>query len=148
PVPQVACPAMLDWTREDYDGAWASVQELAAKIKDLGVPARHPFSGCGLVELMPGEVEKIGAALEALLAAGRSAREAASTVPPALGLPAPADAAALDAAAALAALALEAPDLRGLPPVGQAWDRPEALKALTDCAERGIRRDGLLKAEA
>src|SRR5581483_4020373 len=36
PVPKVACPAMLDWTREDYGGACASVQELAAKIQDLG----------------------------------------------------------------------------------------------------------------
>jgi very-short-patch-repair endonuclease len=148
PVPKVACPAMLDWSHDEYDGARSSVQDLAAKIKDLGVPARHPFNGCGLVELMPGDLEKIGAALETLLAAGRSVREAAATVPPALGLAAPVDVAGLEAAAALAALALEAPDLRGLPPAGPAWDRPEAVKALTDCAERGIRRDGLLKAEA
>src|SRR5262249_33957333 len=66
PPAKMSCPAIADWTRADYDAAVAAVQDLAAKIGDLGVPAKHPFDGCGLVELMPGDVDKIDAALKAL----------------------------------------------------------------------------------
>jgi len=146
PLPKMKPPAMADWSRADYEAARTETQDLAAKIEDLGVPARHPFDGCGLVQLMPGDVEKIDAALRALVEAGKAAREASLALARSLGQRTPADARSLETMIALASLALEAPDLRGLPLVGQAWDRAEALKALTECIERGIRRSGLLKA--
>jgi hypothetical protein len=76
PLPKLACPPMADWTRAEYDSAAAGVQDLAAKITELGVPARHPFDGVGLVELMPGDLEKIDQTLQAAAAAAKGAREA------------------------------------------------------------------------
>src|SRR5207237_6572773 len=76
PLPKMACPPMAEWTRAEYDSALAAVQDLAAKIAELGVPARHPFDGCGLVELMPGDPEQIEAALDAASAAAKAARDA------------------------------------------------------------------------
>jgi very-short-patch-repair endonuclease len=147
-LPKMACPAMADWTRAEYDGALSGIQDLAAKIEDLGVPARHPYNGCGLVELMPGDTEKIEAVLGSLIAAGKAAREAATALARSLGLQTPADVLSLETMVALASLVLEGPDLRGLPPIGPAWDRPEAVQALTECCERGLQRKKIQKAEA
>ena len=148
PPAKMSCPALADWSRADYDGAQAAVQDLAAKIGDLGVPSRHPLEGIGLVELMPGDTERIDAALQGCMEAGRSAQEASAALARSLSLPAPADLRSLETLVALAGLALEAPDVRGLPPIGPAWDRPESVKALSDCAERGLRRAQLLQSEA
>jgi len=147
-VPKMVCPAMADWTRADYDVAVSAIQDLAAKIDDLGVPARHPFNGCGLVELMPGDSEKIHAWLGSLILAGKAAREASAALSRSLGLPAPGDLGSLDATTSLASLVLAAPDLRGLPPIGPAWDRPEPVRALTECAERGLQGRKIREAEA
>ncbi len=147
-LPKLACPPMAEWTRAEYDGALSGIQDLAAKIEDLGVPARHPFNGCGLVELMPGDVEKIASVLGSLVEAGKAAREASTALARSLGLQTPADLLSLETMTALASLVLEAPDLRGLPPIGPAWDRPESVKLLTECCERGLLRKKLLAAEA
>jgi hypothetical protein len=61
-----------------------------------------------------------------------------------MGLVEPADIASLEAVAAAAALALEAPDLRGLPAIGPAWDKVEAVKALVETIERSKKRRALL----
>src|SRR6185503_12397818 len=107
PLPKMACPPMADWTRAEYDSAAAGVQDFAAKIAELGVPARHPFDGVGLVELMPGDLEKIDQTLLAAAAAAKSARDAAAPLAKALGVAAPADIASLESLATAAALALE-----------------------------------------
>lgn len=148
PLPPMACPALADWTRADYDAAQAAVQDLAAKIGDLGIPARHPFDGCGLVELMPGDTDKIGAVLQAAIAAGKAARDAAAALGRALSLGEALDVKGLDAHAAAADYALTAPDLRGVPPIGPAWDRPEALQALNESVERYQKRKSILDAHA
>jgi very-short-patch-repair endonuclease len=148
PLPKMACPALADWSRADYEAARTAVLDLAAKIGDLGIPARHPLEGVGLVELMPGDAEKVEAALKGAVGAGHGARDASAALARALALATPEDVRSLDALAALAGLMLEAPGLKGLPPVGPAWDRPELVKALSEAAERGARRADLLKAEA
>jgi len=148
PLPKMACPALADWSRAEYDGAQSAVQDLAAKVGDLGIPARHPFDGCGLVELMPGDVEKIEAVLRSAAAAGKAAREAAAALGRALSLPEPADLKGLETLVAAAESALAAPDLRGIPPIGSAWDHPELVKALTETVERGRKRRALLAAHS
>ncbi len=144
PLPKLACPPAGEWTRAEYDGALAAVQDLAAKIAEIGVPATHPFDGCGLVELMPGDLEKIDATLTAATAAGKAARAAGGTLARALGIADPADLAALETINAVAALALEAPSLRGIPPVGPAWDWAESVKALAEAGARAIQRRSIL----
>jgi very-short-patch-repair endonuclease len=148
PLPKMSCPALADGSRADYDGAQAAVQDLAAKIGDLGIPIRHPLEGIGLVELMPGDPEKIDAALKASVGAARAAQDASAALARALNLPAPADIPSAETLIALAGLMLEAPEVRGLPPIGPAWDRPETVKPLTEAAERGLRRAQLLQADA
>jgi very-short-patch-repair endonuclease len=140
PLPKMACPPMGEWTRAEYDSASAGVEDLAAKIAELGVPARHPFDGVGLVELMPGDVEKIDRTLQEAAADAKAAREAGAPLAKALGLREPADITSLEDVTGAAALALEAPDLRGLPPIGPAWDRPDAVKALAETIDRSAKR--------
>ncbi|MBI3857576.1 MAG: DUF4011 domain-containing protein, partial [Planctomycetes bacterium] len=148
PLPKLACPPMGEWTKAEYDAAAAALQDLAAKIAELGVPARHPFDGCGLVELMPGDLEKIEAALQAAMAAGKVARESGAALAKAMGLSAPPDIGALETLDVLAALALEAPDLHGVPPIGPAWDRPETQKAFAEAGERALKRRAILASQS
>jgi very-short-patch-repair endonuclease len=141
-LPKIACPPMAEWTRAEYDAAVAAVQDLSAKIKELGVPARHPFAGCGLVELMPGDLEKIEATLQSAIAAGRSARDSGAALAKELGVSEPPDVQALESISAAAELALESPDLRGIPAIGSHWTRPEVVKALDAvCSLGGAWRD-------
>ncbi|HZE99997.1 MAG TPA: DUF3320 domain-containing protein [Planctomycetota bacterium] len=148
PPLKMECPALADWSRAEYEGAVTAVQDLAAKIGDIGIPARHPFDGCGLVELMPGDVDKIDAGLREAVTAARAARDAAAALGRALVLPEAAEVKGLEAQAAAAAVVLEAPELRGIPPIGLAWDRPETVKLLTDTVERSLKRKALQKAQA
>lgn len=148
PLAKMSCPAVAEWSRADYDSAQSAVQDLAAKVGDLGVPARHPYDGCGLVELMPGDVEKIEAVLRSTSAAGKAARDAGAALGRALSLAEPADVKSLETLASAAELALTAPDLRGIPPIGTAWDHPEAVQALTETAERAAKRKALLAAQS
>ncbi|MBV8878902.1 MAG: DUF4011 domain-containing protein, partial [Planctomycetaceae bacterium] len=148
PLPKLSAPTLADWSRAEIDAAQAAVQDLAAKVGDLGVPARHPFDGCGLVELMPGDREKIDAVLQALVVAGKAARDAAAASARSFSLPGPTDAKSLEALIAAAEIALAAPDLRGVPPIGQAWDHPEAVRSLTEVAERIVKRKSLLAAQS
>src|SRR6185503_4447743 len=89
-------------------------------------------------------LEKIDQTLQAAAAAAKAAREAGAPLARALGVAEPADIASLESLAGAAALALEAPDLRGIPPIGPAWDRPDAVKALAETIERSGKRRGLL----
>ncbi|HLY73138.1 MAG TPA: DUF3320 domain-containing protein, partial [Planctomycetota bacterium] len=104
--------------------------------------------GCGLVELMPGDVERIDAALRAAGAAGETARDAAAALGRALALPGPGDVKGLGTLIAAAELVLAAPDLHGIPSIGAAWDRPESVKALTESLDRGLKRRAILAAHA
>jgi very-short-patch-repair endonuclease len=144
PPPKMACPPMSEWTRAEYDASLAGVQDLAAKIGDLGVPARHPFDGCGLVELMPGDLEKIEGTLKAAAAAGKAAREAGAALATALGVPAPLEIGGVEVLIAAAGLALEAPDLRGIPPIGPAWDRVETVQAFTTACVNALQRRAIV----
>jgi hypothetical protein len=135
---------MAEWTRAEYDAALAAVQDLGAKISELGVPAQHPFDGCGLVELMPGDLEKIEATLRAAIAAGKSVQDAIAALATATGVAAPRDISGAEALIAAAALALEAPDLKGLPPIGPAWDRAETVQAFTKACEQGMQRRAIV----
>jgi very-short-patch-repair endonuclease len=138
PPPRIACPAMIEWTPAKIAEASARVQDLALKITDLGVPAHHPFDGFGLTQLLPGDEEKIGAAIREAAAASRTAQDAAAGMAVAFRVAAPADPTALEAWCHLATLALAAPDVRGLPPIGAAWDDAEATMALGLAAKAGL----------
>jgi very-short-patch-repair endonuclease len=147
PLPRMSSPPMAEWTRSEYDAALASVQDLAAKIAELGVPARHPFDGCGLVELMPGDLEKIDLSLRSAIAAAKAARAAGEGLAKALRVESPGSLPALESLILVTGLLLEAPD-RGIPPPGPAWDRAETVQALGEMVERGIQRRKLLVAHA
>ena len=148
PLPKMACPSAAEWTRAEYDAALVAVQDFAAKIAEIGVPAKHPFDGCGLVELMPGDLEKIEATLKAATAAGKAVRAAGGALARALGIADPTDLAALETINAVAVLALEAPNLRGIPPVGPAWDWAESVKALAEAGQRAIHRRSIMTTHA
>jgi very-short-patch-repair endonuclease len=123
--PKMAFAPLADWTRDQLGRALALAKDLAAKVADLGAPDLHPFAGCGLTELLPGGEEKIAAALGEAKAASEAVRSAAGGLAAALGWKAPEDAAALEGLCELSAVALEAPELPGLPPIGPAWNDPK-----------------------
>ncbi len=137
-LPKIACPAMVEWTPAIFGEAASRVQDLASKVADLGVPARHPFDGCGLTQLLPGDEEKIDVALQEAGAVAKGAIAASGELARAFKVEAPADPALLEAWCRMAALALEAPDLRGVPPIGPAWDHAEATQALGLAAKSGL----------
>ncbi|HXX92163.1 MAG TPA: DUF4011 domain-containing protein, partial [Planctomycetota bacterium] len=138
PPPRIDCPALGEWAAATYAEASARVEDLASKVADLGVPARHPFDGFGLTELFPGDPEKIAEAVREAVAAARSAQGAAIEMGQAFGVPAPLDPGALEAWCRLSTLALAAPDLRGVPPVGSAWDDAQATQALGSAVKAGL----------
>ncbi len=137
PLARIAPAPMAEWARAQSADARTRVQDLEAKISEIGPPARHAFEGCGLTELLPGEDEKIGRLLLEAAASARGAAHAAAALGGRVQADPPWDLASLEAWMALAEIALQAPDLRGVPPVGPAWDRPEALGAAAE-ALRGL----------
>ncbi len=144
-LPRIDCPALASWDAARFAEARTKAEDLAAKVSEIGVPARHPFAGCGLVRLVPGDEEKIAAALDEALGAGRAVVAAAQALAVPFAAPPAADPAALEAWIRLAALGLEAPDLRGVPAVGAAWDRAETAKAFEAGIEAGRSLAQLLK---
>jgi very-short-patch-repair endonuclease len=138
PLPRIPQAPPADWTGEAFGRARALVQDLAAKVADVGVPREHPFEGCGLHQILPDRLEAVAALVREAGEATRCATGAASALAACIGAEPAADPASLSAGCALAEVALQAPDLRGVPPVGTAWDRPEHVEALA-AAEDAIR---------
>ncbi len=134
---KLAHAPMSDWTKAQYHAAQAAVADLARKITELGVPARHPYDGCCRAEILPGEEERIAKVLDVAIAAGNELAAAAFDLSRELHVGAAADSAALEAQMRFAELLLQAPDLRGLPPIGAAWDRVEDVRAF-DQAIRNV----------
>jgi very-short-patch-repair endonuclease len=143
PLARISPAPLAEWTRAQFDAARSRVQDLGAKVAELGIPARHPFEGCGLTELAPAEAERIGSLLAAAAASAREIAHAAAALGASLGADPARDLGSMEGWTALGDVALQAPDLRGVPPVGPAWDRPEPLGAAAE-ALRGleeVRRD-------
>ncbi len=115
PPPRIEIPALSGWDAAQQREARAVVLELASKIAEIGVPARHPFDGCGLTRILPGEEAAVLVAARALASAAREAAAVAEGP------------AALDVEIAFQELLQAAPSLEGLEPPGPAWDRAEAV---------------------
>jgi hypothetical protein len=124
-APAVELPAMAGWDAARMEKARVEVQALAAKIREIGTPCRHPFAGSKRERLLPGEERAVQEALRALKAAAEAA-----------GAEGPAE---LDTAIELAELVLAAPPFEG----AKLWDPSEpldrALKAEDD-RERLLQR--------
>jgi very-short-patch-repair endonuclease len=120
-LPRVPGAPMAEWTSARFEEALDRVEDLAAKLREIGVPAKHPFDGCGLTAWLPGDREKVEAALAAAAAATRAARDAAAELGKAMGSDPARDAGELEACLKVAALAIAAPDLSGVPPIGDDW---------------------------
>lgn len=144
PVPRVRCPVMESWSKSDFESARSALEDLAAKMSEIGVPARHPFSGSGLTDLLPADREKIEAALGLAPETLERLRSSAASLAEALGLAPVTSLERAQDALALAACALKAPNLRGIPPLGPAWDDPEALRALQAAGESALKRRAII----
>jgi very-short-patch-repair endonuclease len=142
-LPAISPAPMADWAESDFDQARTLTADLAAKVAEIGTPSAHPFDGSALAQLLPGDAEKIAAALADAQKAAMAVVEAAAALGRAFGKEPAKDAAGLLAWMIAGTVALEAPELAGVPPVGAAWDRPEALKALDELLDRAKAREGL-----
>ncbi len=126
-LPRLSGAPLAEWTPARFEEALDRVEDLAAKVREIGVPARHPFDGCGLVEWLPGDREKIEPALGEAAATARAARTAAAELAKAMSADPARDAGELEACCRAASLALEAPDLGGVPSIGDDWFRNHAV---------------------
>ena len=79
PAPDLRLPAS-SWTAEQIDAATRLVRELAATVRRIGTPARHPWRGVTATALPPTEAERIAARIpQALRALGALAATGAAT---------------------------------------------------------------------
>jgi hypothetical protein len=67
-APDVRLPA-ASWSAEQIDAAARLVREMAATVRRIGTPARHPWRGVTATALPPTEAERIAARIPAALRA-------------------------------------------------------------------------------
>jgi hypothetical protein len=127
PAADLRLPA-ASWTAEQIDAATRLVRELAATVRRIGTPARHPWRGVTATTLPPTEAERIAVripealrALGALVATGAATRKEAEE-----------RLATLRAAARFAAIRARAPAA-----TEAAWTAPGLTELASTLAEGG-----------
>lgn len=127
PAPDFQLPA-ASWSAEEIEAATRLVRELAATVRRIGTPARHPWRGVTATTLAPTDAERVAArlpaalkALGALAATGAATRRAAEE-----------RLATLRAAARFAALRARAPGA-----TEAAWTTPGLAELARMLAEEG-----------
>jgi hypothetical protein len=56
-----------EWSREDLHGRSTILAELVERVKDIGVPAAHPWRGVGLTSALPSDVDRLVMRIEAAI---------------------------------------------------------------------------------
>lgn len=125
-LPKLAGEPMAEWTSARFEEALDRVEDLSAKIGEIGVPAKHPFDGCSLADWLPGDREKIEQALQSAATLTRGVTAAAAALGAVFKAEPAEDPSSLHAWLRLADIAAEAPDLKGVPPIGEFWSKDPA----------------------
>ena len=55
----VSLERLTSWTTDDFNSRSQLLNELAQRIEEIGVPAKHPWSGVGLEMVLPTTVERL-----------------------------------------------------------------------------------------
>lgn len=132
----LALEGSSDWTQEDLRVRSLLVDELAARVGDIGVPAEHTWRGVRLDQILPIEAERLGDRIVGLLAELRALRADGARNASRLELGMPATLAVFDEALALAVRIAQAPSLDPAALGSALWsEQPEAASQLLGAGE-------------
>jgi hypothetical protein len=113
-LPRLDFDAMRDWTGTDFRRRQGLVEELQAKLSQMGVPSENPFYGSTRTVLVPTEETRIRNTLLAARDATRALRESAAELAAVLGLSPPETRSDTEVLCRAARRATEAPRLEGV----------------------------------
>lgn len=126
-----------EWSREDLHNRSTILAELIERVKDIGVPAAHPWRGVGLASALPADVDRLVMRVERLIASLSGIVEDNRRIAERLELQALATLDDLQALTALADRLGGAPDLTAEALGADIWTAErEALHSLIDKGER------------
>ena len=123
------------WPKGEYRRKRGLVEELQARVLAMGPPAKHPFWGSGLTELLPAAQESLGVRLDAYKEALDGLISQANILAQSMRLIAPGDLAAVRRLVAAARRAATAPDLDGIDLMNRLW--PERSSDVRNLVESG-----------
>src|SRR5919112_769879 len=130
-LPRLGFGAMRKWTGTDFRRRQGLVEELQAKLSQMGVPSENPFYGSARTVLVPTEEARIREALLAARDATRALRESAADLAAVLGLSPPETRSDAEVLCRAARRATQAPRLEGVRLRSGEWQaRRDDLRAL------------------
>ena len=118
--------AMRHWTWSDVTRRLHTVRNLQNKVKEIGLPAEHPFFGCALTYVDSTLRLEIAEALRRGMGLLPEAKAEAKSLADTLHVPEPANAADISILDACVEIAVSAPELDGIAVKGETWLRDEA----------------------
>lgn len=113
-LPRLALPALLTWTRDEFRRREALIQELQARLKQLGEPAKLVFWGSERKSLLPADENRMAQILAITHEAVKALQTGAQQVANALQVPSPTDRTEAAALALLGNRLLASPDYAGI----------------------------------
>lgn len=114
------------WTREDLYNRATIIDELAERVRDIGVPAAHPWRGIGLTSALPADIDRFVIRIAALVERLSAIAQVHGDLAEQLEQPAPHTLADLDALSALAERLAGAPDLEAAALAANEWSTSTA----------------------
>ncbi|MGO4551235.1 DUF3320 domain-containing protein [Lysobacter sp. 2RAF19] len=120
------------WSPSGLDERERLLRDLVQRIKDMGTPNRHPWSGVGIRGLMPNDRDRVVAIVSATSQQLGDWRGDAGELLSFLGLSALRHFADIHAAVARAELLLTSPQLGAAALTNAIWDDPVAIDAVLE----------------
>ncbi len=136
-LPRLDSDAMRGWIGTDFRRRQGLVEELQAKLSQMGVPSENPFYRSTRTVLVPTEEARIGEALLAARNATRALRESAAELAAALQLSPPETRSDAEVLCRAARRATQAPRIEGVRLRSGEWQaRQDDLRILVQAGEK------------
>ncbi|MGV3505262.1 MAG: DUF3320 domain-containing protein [Adhaeribacter sp.] len=140
-LPRLALPSLLSWSPADFAGREALVEELQARLQQIGPPTDLLFWGSGRQHLLPADQARLLPLLEQAGGAVTALHQAAAQLAALTGLPAPGRASGALALLQAVQAIRHSPDYRGLQLRQPDWE--EQSRELERLLQAGARLQAL-----
>jgi very-short-patch-repair endonuclease len=142
-TPRLGYEKMRGWSRGEFRRQELLVEQLQAKLSQIGVPKENPFYGTHRTVLMPTDLPDLEQKLSLAEESAKRLREASEVLADHLGIRRPEDREGAEAACRVAERVSSAPDLAEMNLRSEAWN--ERRSELEELVEVGATRERLLE---
>lgn len=141
PLPRLALPSLLSWSPSDFAGREALVEELQARLQQIGPPTALLFWGAGRRHLLPADQARLLPLLEEAGLAADALNQAAARLASLTGLAAPGNATGAQELLQAVQAIRHSPDYRGLQLREARWEAQS--RELENLLQAGARLQAL-----